>query len=346
MLINLLSNATKFTDRGSVTCRAYQQDNEIVVSVIDTGIGLSENDLEKVFGKFVQVGEVMTDKPKGSGLGLPICKQIIDHHNGRIWAESELGQGSTFSFSLPIHMAQAGRAVNADWQSLIQQLKENVDRAVTPTEKSHKTILVIDDEPHIRQLLRQELEASGYQVRTAKDGMDGLNQVKAETPDLIILDVMMPTINGFDLAAVFKNNPATMGIPTIILSIIQDQERGYRLGVDRYLTKPIDTELLLNDIRTLLDQGMSNRKVLVVDMDVATTQNLTQVLLGRGYTVTEAATGKDGIEKALALRPDMIIVDSAIDLEHDLVNTLRFSNGLETIFVILVEQSQVDTFGE
>ncbi|MFG6095913.1 ATP-binding protein [Leptothoe sp. ISB3NOV94-8A] len=341
VLINLLSNAIKFTDSGSVTCRIYQQDAEIIISIIDTGIGLSEDDLEKVFEKFTQVGEIMTDKPKGTGLGLPICKQIVEHHEGRIWVESQQGQGSTFSFTLPVNASQESEATSVNLQSLVQRLKENVDRAVTPTEKSQKTILVVDDEPHIRQLLRQELEAVGYRVKTANDGMDGLNQVKAEPPDLIILDVMMPTINGFDLAAVLKNNPATMGIPTIILSIIQDQQRGYRLGIDRYLTKPIDTEALLRDIKILLDQGTSNRKVLVVDMDVSTTKNLTDVLLSRGYTVTEATTGKEGIAKALALQPDMIIVDSAISIEHDLVNTLRFDNGLETIFIIMVEMSQV-----
>ena len=343
VLINLLANAIKFTEQGSVTCHAHQQDDEVIISIIDTGIGLSENDLEKVFEKFTQVGEVMTDKPKGTGLGLPICKQIIEHHQGRIWAESTLGEGSRFSFTLPIGDREKANITDATLQSLMQQLKENVDRAVTPTDKSHKTILVVDDELHIRQLLRQELEAAGYQVKTAKDGVDGLNQVKADPPDLIILDVMMPTINGFDLAAVLKNNPATMGIPTIILSIIEDPERGYRLGVDRYLTKPIDTELLLHDIKTLLDQGTSNHKILVVDMDVSTTKNLTELLLSRGYTVTEATTGQEGIEKALSLQPDMIIVDSAISIDHDLVNTLRFSNGLETIFVIMIEESRPDS---
>ena len=167
--------------------------------------------------------------------------------------------------------------------------------------------------------------------------MAALNRIKLALPDLIILDLMMPNIDGFDLAAVLKNNPATMGIPTIVLSIIQDQERGYRLGVDRYLSKPINTEILLNDIKTLLDEGTSKRNVLVVDIDNNTTKTLTEVLLSKGYTVTESTTGKDGIEKALALKPDMIIVDSAISMEHDLVNTLRFENGLENIFIIMVE---------
>ncbi|MGD1951350.1 MAG: response regulator [Leptolyngbyaceae cyanobacterium] len=339
VMINLLSNAIKFTNQGSVTCRACRQDANIIISVIDTGIGLSESDLDKVFEKFTQVGAVMTDKPKGTGLGLPICKQIIEHHRGRIWAESELGQGSTFSFSIPSEVSPTLGANTINFQTLVKRLKENVERAVDPTEKSQKTILVVDDEPHIRQLLRQELESVGYQVKTAADGMDALNQIKAAPPDLIILDIMMPNINGFDLAAMIKTNPATMGIPTIVLSIIQDQERGYRLGVDRYLSKPIDTDVLLHDIRTLLDQGTSNRQVLVVDIDSYTTNTLTEVLLSKGYTVTESVTGKDSIKKALALQPDMIIVDSAISVEHDLVNTLRFENGLETIFIVMLEDS-------
>ncbi|MGD1855281.1 MAG: ATP-binding protein [Leptolyngbyaceae cyanobacterium] len=106
VVINLISNAIKFTDSGSVVCRVYRQQTHIITSVIDTGIGLSPRDIDKVFEKFTQVGEIMTDKPKGTGLGLSICKQIIEHHGGRIWAESKLGQGSTFSFSLPARLPQ------------------------------------------------------------------------------------------------------------------------------------------------------------------------------------------------------------------------------------------------
>ena len=342
VMINLLSNAIKFTDRGSVTCRAYRQEAELIISVIDTGVGLSEGDLDKVFDKFTQVGSLMTDKPKGTGLGLPICKQIIEHHGGRIWADSKPNQGSTFSFAMPLEVSPTLEVSSINFKTLVKRLKENVERAVDPAEKSQKTILVVDDEPHIRQLLRQELESVGYQVKTAADGIDALNQIKASPPDLIILDIMMPKINGFDLAAVIKTNPATMGIPTIVLSIIQDEERGYRLGVDRYLSKPIDTDVLLHDIKTLLEQGVSNRQVLVVDIDAYTTKTLTEVLISKGYTVTESTTNKDGIKKAFALQPDMIIVDAAISGEHDLVNTLRFDNGLETIFIIMVKQPQSD----
>jgi signal transduction histidine kinase len=102
VVVNLMSNAVKFTDEGSVTCRARGAGGEIVVSVIDTGIGIDPNDHDKVFERFVQVGDTLTDKPKGTGLGLPICKNIVEYHGGRIWVESELGQGANFSFTLPI----------------------------------------------------------------------------------------------------------------------------------------------------------------------------------------------------------------------------------------------------
>jgi PAS domain S-box-containing protein len=336
VLINLLSNAIKFTEQGTVTCRVERQNNSMIISVIDQGIGITPEDQPKVFEKFKQVGEVMTDKPKGTGLGLPICKQIVEHHNGQLWVESQLGQGSIFSFSLPLSDAPT-EPPKISLDSLVQQLKENVDRAV-PLHQFQQSILVVDDEPHIRELLRQELEAAGYQVRTAKDGIEALQQVKIVPPDLIILDVMMPNISGFDLAAVLKSDPATMNIPTIVLSIIQDKEKGYRLGIDRYLSKPINTELLLNDIKTLLTQGTSHKKVLVVDADISTTKTLTDVLLSRGYGVTEATTGSEGIEKALSIRPDLIIINSDIAEQHNIVKTLRFDNGLENIIFIVVQQ--------
>jgi signal transduction histidine kinase len=107
VMINLISNAVKFSERGSVTCRVAQADGDILVSVIDTGVGIAEADRLRVFDRFTQVGDTLTDKPKGTGLGLPICKEIVEHHGGRIWVESEPGKGSNFSFTLPIRVSEA-----------------------------------------------------------------------------------------------------------------------------------------------------------------------------------------------------------------------------------------------
>ena len=125
VVINLLSNAVKFTDTGSVTCRAEQRDGALVVSVIDTGMGIAPEDQPKVFERFKQVGDTLTDKPKGTGLGLPICREIVEHHGGQIWVESEIGEGSTFAFSLPTATGQpASRPL--ELESLMRQLRQHV----------------------------------------------------------------------------------------------------------------------------------------------------------------------------------------------------------------------------
>lgn len=156
-----------------------------------------------------------------------------------------------------------------DMDSLVKQLREHVVRSSVST-AHQKNILVVDDDANIRQLLRQQLEAEGYIIREAKDGIEAIAQVKKSAPDLITLDVMMPEMNGFDVAAVLKNDPKTMGIPIIILSIVKDKERGYRLGIERYLMKPIETETLLHELGTLISQGNSCKKVLVVDEYLST----------------------------------------------------------------------------
>lgn len=345
VVINLISNAVKFTDKGGVTCRVRRDNGNIMVSVIDQGMGIAPEDHAKVFEQFVQVGDTLTNKPMGTGLGLPICKQIIEHHGGKIWVDSEIGKGSTFSFTLPIAKKQSGAekreldfVKKMDINVLVNQLRAQLGRSDTgPESIGKKTVLVVDDEASIRELLRQELEAEGYAVREAADGREALAEVKKQKPDLIVLDVMMPELSGFDVTAVLRNDPETFNIPIIILSIMQDQERGYRLGVDRYLTKPMDTQKLLQEIDTLLEQGTSKKKVLVVDEDSATVKTLSDALQSQGYTVTEAYNGEDGITRAIADQPDMVIVRSLLSEKHNLVKTLRFEKGMENLFFLLFE---------
>ncbi|AFY41718.1 PAS domain S-box protein [Nostoc sp. PCC 7107] len=336
VLINLISNAVKFTQSGTVTCRVKQQNDGVCISVIDTGIGIAPEDQPKVFEKFRQVGDTLTDKPKGTGLGLPICKQIVEHHGGRIWVESEPGKGSVFSFLIPIYAKDDKSNGQINLDALVKQLKEHVITTNKVLYENRKTILVVDDDANIRELLRQQLENEGYKVREAKDGMDAIHQIKIARPDLILLDVMMPQINGFDVAAVLKNDPNTADIPIIILSIIENKERGYHIGIDRYLTKPINIEQLRNEIGSLLSQGTSSKKVLVVDKNASTLKTLSDVLQTQGYSVIEASDPQECINKARSAKPDMIIIDSIFSNETDLVKTLRFEKELENVFFIML----------
>ena len=342
VLINLISNAIKFTEKGSVTCKATKTDYEITISVIDTGSGIAEADQLKVFEKFKQVGDTLTDKPKGTGLGLPICKQIVKHHGGKIWVESELGRGSTFSFALPLSRPAVDGVTTIDMDTLVKQLQKQVSNtALSPTD-SNKTILVVDDEAPIRKLLRQQLQAEGFNVREAKDGREAIALVKQQTPDLVILDVRMPEMSGFDVAAVLKNDPQSMGVPIIILSVEEEQERGYRLGVDRYLTKPIKTEELIYEIRFLLSQGTSNKKVIVLDQKVSALKTLADVLQAKGYSVFEACNDQELLEKAKSVHPDLIIASSIVSKQHDIVKAVRFDNGLPNVFFLFLSEGKGD----
>ena len=343
VLVNLISNASKFTEHGSVTCKAVRADKDVVISLIDTGIGIAQDSLAQVFDKFKQVGETLTDKPKGTGLGLSICKQIVEHHGGRIWVESEIGRGSTFSFTIPFteHSTselQSNRT--RDLNALLSQLSVQGTAGGSPSGKRKKTVLVVDDEPTIREYLRQELESEGYNVLEAENGLEAISKAKELVPDLVILDVMMPLMNGFDAAAVLKNDPQTMKIPIVILSIIEDLERGYRIGINRYLKKPIEADVLLNEVASLVFREGTKKKVLLVNQDPQAIQTLTHTLQSKGDTIVEVCDGKNCIAKAMLTQPDTIIFDASISGYHEIEKALRKEKGLESVSFILLGEGQ------
>lgn len=340
VVINLISNAVKFTPTGSVTCRTASGGNEIIVSIIDTGAGIALEDQPKVFEKFKQVGNTLTDKPQGTGLGLPICKEIVEHHGGRIWVESEVGQGSAFSFALPVQWAETGPAATAqpvELTALVKQLKEHVVTTAPNGANRAKTILVVDDEAPIRKLLKQELGEAGYQVQEAGDGQDALRLIRRNKPDLVILDVLMPAMNGFNVAALLKNDPQTMDLPIIMLTIVEDAQQGYRLGVDRYLSKPINSAALLADIEGLLTRRADARQVLIVDDDAAVGQTLAQICQEKGYGVTHAQTAAEFVEKGVVANLDIILLNAKFSEQSPTVRAARFDRGLDNVVMLFYQ---------
>ncbi len=337
VVINLISNAYKFTEEGSVLIRAEydKETKQIMLKVIDTGIGIASGNLGNVFEKFKQVGDTLTNKPQGTGLGLSICKQIVEHHGGKIWVESELGKGSQFIFTLPV--AQHKAVEDVVQKPNLDDLFDQLAQYPTPTAAGTKTILVVDDEAHIRELLRQELEEAGYRVIAAKDGQEAIECAKTQNPDLITLDVMMPGSNGLDVAAILKKNPLTMHIPIIILSA-KDKEAGVHLsGIDKYLTKPVKADILLKEIDVLIQRDVGKRKVLIVDENKGTVNALTQVLNAQGCHVESVENYAQCVEKVISYQPDMVILDKKLSEEYNIINILRFEKNLTQINFILLE---------
>ena len=339
VVINLISNAVKFTERGSITCRVKQDNQSIMVSVIDQGVGISESDQPKVFEKFKQVGDTLTDKPQGTGLGLPISREIVEHHGGRIWVDSELGKGSTFSFMLPIAVTKnESQTPSINFDILIDQLKKRVSsdqQLDTQTAlESSKNILVIDDDSSIRSLLRQELEAKGYRVREAENGQEAIAKVRESRPDLITLDIIMQGISGYDVAAILKSDPATLDIPIIIVSVLDDKDRGLHLGIDSYVTKPLDMVVLMREVELLLSSKTAKgKKILVIDENFVSINLLMEMLQNQGFLPATISPQDDLRASAIASQPDVIIASTKL---ADQIQTLRAEKGMEHIRFLLI----------
>jgi signal transduction histidine kinase/DNA-binding response OmpR family regulator len=338
VMINLLSNAAKFTDHGEVTCAVTSSKNHVTVSVADTGVGIDPAKINHIFDRFEQGVDTLTGKPQGSGLGLAICKHIIESHSGKIWAESARGKGSTFIFSLPAlsELSMEITSIDHEVTEIVKQLKDHVEIIHPVRAKGKKVVMIIDDDAHIRELLRQELEASGYVIIEAEDGLDAIQKLHKKKPHLIILDIMMPKINGYDTTAVIRNNPDTKDIPIIILSILEDADRGYGLGVDRYFTKPVDTKSLINEIDKLISQGETTKKILIVDESESTVKSLAELLQTKGYTVGKAYSGGDAVRIAKEMKPNLIIIDALLKERREITKAIRFEKGLENVCFILL----------
>jgi len=346
VVTNLLSNAIKFTEKGAIICDLERREEIVTLKVIDTGIGIALENLNHIFDRFKQIGDTLTDKPKGTGLGLPISREIIEYHGGKIWAESEPGRGTTIIFTLPAMRKQTSVAEET---SLFSRLTDHISAQVTHHGGDTPQILVVDDEKHIRALLRQQLEEVGYSVIEAQNGREAIHLATEERPDLIILDILMPGLDGFEVTTILKQNNETSDIPIMILSIVEDREKGYRLGVDGYLTKPVDTEQLLRTVSLLAARGQqipapTRRKVLVIEDDAGIVRAIRGVL--NTFQLITVSDGQKGIRMAKQEHPNLIILDVRLAKEGEIVKTLRAMNETrESKIIVLTEtiRSEITT---
>ena len=302
-LFNLLSNAAKFTNSGTVTLTAERERREngdwILLSVSDTGIGIPADKLDHVFQEFSQADDSTTRNFGGTGLGLPISRRFCQMMGGDITIQSEAGKGSTFTIELPA-------AVDALDAAKTMAGKDDKKERLIPD--GIHPILVIDDDPDSRELLQRTLEADGYVVATAISGDEGLKLARELSPALITLDVMMPGMDGWAVLQRLKADPVLAGIPVMMVTISGEKEMASTLGAVEHLTKPVDRDTL----RRLAAQYAApdgGGHALVVDDDESIRALFRRALDDDGWTVAEAANGAEALERVRECRPNIVLLD-------------------------------------
>jgi signal transduction histidine kinase/DNA-binding response OmpR family regulator len=301
-LFNLLSNACKFTERGTITLAASREqgsDGEwIIVRVHDTGIGMTPEQMVTLFQPFSQADASTTRRYGGTGLGLAISRHFCQLMGGDITVESEVGQGSTFTIRLPAEVVPPKPA-------LASRLEMSVDTAVLT---GAPTVLVIDDDPTVHDLLQRYLSKERLRVVAATGGEEGLRLARVVRPAAIILDVLMPGMDGWAVLTALKADGALADIPVVMLTIVDDQQMGYALGAADYLIKPVDWQRL-SSVLQKYDCGQLPCSVLVVEDDAPTRALWRRMLENAGWAVSEASNGRDGLTRLVERRPALILLD-------------------------------------
>ncbi|GAB4470346.1 MAG: hypothetical protein OHK0037_29010 [Elainellaceae cyanobacterium] len=311
-LLNLLSNAAKFTERGTISFTVEKHLHSetaqpvICFQVADTGIGMTEAQLEKMFQAFTQADASTTRKYGGTGLGLAIAQRFCHMMGGEITVSSELGKGSTFTMTLPQVVHHPDPASDAE-----ERLVASVNHGNDPGEglsRPDRTLLVIDDDPAIHDLLRRQLAREGYTVCSALTAEEGLTLARTVRPIAITLDVMMPKMDGWMLLSAFKSDPDLAAIPVIMLTMLDNKNMGYALGASDYLIKPIERHQLLSVLKKY-ECDRPSCPILVVEDDATNRDLLRQLLEKEHWQVIEAENGRVALEKLRVTQPELILLD-------------------------------------
>ena len=296
-VLNLVSNANKFTEHGTITISVRQQENGsgawTTIAVTDTGIGMTPEQMGKLFQEFSQADSSTTRQYGGTGLGLTISRRFCQMMGGDIVVESTPGRGSTFTVRLPTSIGSPEIGIAPDGS------------APTPSVTPH--ILVVDDDPTAREVIGCWLEGAGYSVVTASGGREGLRLARELRPAAITLDVIMPDLDGWTVLAAIKGDPTLADIPVVLMTIVDEKKRGYSLGATDYLVKQVDRDKLIRVLRSIC--GSPGGHVLLVDDDDAMRRGVRQALVPAGWEVTEAENGKVALMLLGEARPDAIILD-------------------------------------
>lgn len=297
ILLNLLNNAAKFTQNGeiilTVSYESRTDQNYLLITVADTGIGMTPDQMAVVFEEFQQADSSTTRQFGGTGLGLTISRRFCQMMGGDITVQSDYGKGSAFTMYIP-----------TDVSKKVETPRIPAAYLVNP----QNPILIIDDDPQMREMLTDYLQNEGYKVAHAENGEIGLQRAKDLHPMAIILDIMIPAMNGWSVLSTLKSDPTLHHIPVIILSMIDNKQWGYTLGAAEYMVKPVEPKRLL----TLLKKyscATPPCPILLVEDDESVRTLIRDVLTQEGWVVDEAPNGVIGLERIALNRPLLILLD-------------------------------------
>jgi len=303
VLFNLLSNASKFTERGTISLTVETESARgadwVVFHVSDTGIGLTPDQLGRLFQAFTQADASTSRKYGGTGLGLVISRRFCQMMGGDVTVASEPGKGSVFTVRLPRSVGDA-REMPAPAPA--------APREPLPVDVAAAKVLVIDDDPTARDLMSRGLVKEGFQVFAASSGEEGIRMAKEFRPDVITLDVLMPGMDGWAVLRALKSDRAVADIPVIMVTMVDDKDMGHALGAADYLPKPIDRERLVS----MLGRYRCKHPpcpILVVEDDASTREMIRRTLEQDGWTVCEAENGRVGLARLAEARPELILLD-------------------------------------
>lgn len=340
ILTNLLSNAYKYTREGGATVRARVEDSFLRIDVIDTGVGISAQDQALLFTRFFRAEDDLVRQQTGTGLGLNITKSLVELHGGEIRVASELGKGSTFSFTLPLPEGLVRpEGVEAGPPSAVEAPK-----ALPSPIPAGPWILVADDNQDVTGLFQLQLERAGFRVVVVNQGSRVVDVARQLRPELITLDLLMD-VDGLAVLKDLKADDVTAHIPVVIVSVVPKGEKGLALGAADYLVKPLDEGELLNCVRRVLDlgNGGTRNKILVVDDEIDIVGWLKHFLTHSGYEVAEAYDGIQALEAVRQDRPDLILLDLKMPRMDGRTTLRRLREQAETrdIPVVLLSANPV-----
>ena len=300
VLFNLLSNSSKFTENGTITLRMKSEISNFKFEIQDTGIGMTRDQMAKLFEAFQQADASTTRKFGGTGLGLAISRKFCRLMGGDIAVISEPGKGSTFTVTLPARVEEPKPDVAAG----VTRRTDASDSLLTST----AMVLVIDDDPAVRELMHRSLTKDGFRVELAADGRTGIEMARRLKPAVITLDVMMPSLDGWAVLSALKADPLTADIPVVMLTITDDKNMGFALGAADYFTKPIDWQRLAGVLHKYR-KPTDSQTVLVVEDDERTREMLRRTLQKEGWQIREAPNGRLGLDQLSLGVPGLVLLD-------------------------------------